>query len=186
MKEAELWKDITDFEGIYQISSFGRVNSIERNANHCRGKRKVKQRIRKAHFSDKLGYLVITLKSQAKGIQRRCYVHRLVAEAFIPNPENKPEVNHIDSNRKNAKVNNLEWVTSSENKKHSYNTKNRVAFWVGKPTAISIPVIATSKTQTIEFRSASKCADFFGVCLNTIRKRMRQQETINGFIICPK
>ena len=71
------------------------------------------------------GYLIVGLRVEGKYITKA--VHRLLAEAFIDNPENKPEVNHIDANRLNNELNNLEWVSHGENIQHSYNLKNRSA-----------------------------------------------------------
>lgn len=72
------------------------------------------------------GYLFVCAKEN--GRRKNLLIHRLVAEAFIPNPENKPEVNHIDGNPHNNRVDNLEWVTSSENRKHAYWSLGRPCF----------------------------------------------------------
>jgi hypothetical protein len=72
-------------------------------------------------YCEKNGYIRVKIENKCLGHTIRTTIHRLVAEAFIPNPENKPEVNHIDSVRHHNNVNNLEWVTHSENMKHSYN-----------------------------------------------------------------
>lgn len=72
-------------------------------------------------YVEKNGYVRIKFENKCLGPIVRTTVHRLVAEAFIPNPDNKPEVNHIDSNRANNEASNLEWVTHSENMRHSYN-----------------------------------------------------------------
>lgn len=108
----EVWKDISGYEGLYQISNLGRVKSLERidNNNHL-----VKEKILKPNDDGAgKGYLYVNLgrKGRAKKI------HRLVAEAFMPNPENKKEVNHIDGDTKNNKIENLEWVTHQENCLH--------------------------------------------------------------------
>jgi hypothetical protein len=102
----EIWKDINGTDGLYQISNLGRVKSF------CRGK----ERILKIHDNGK-GYYIVSLGRKRKDVK----VHRLVAKEFIPNPKNKKEVNHIDGNTKNNSVNNLEWVTHSENCIHYTN-----------------------------------------------------------------
>ena len=98
----ELWKDIDGFVGKYQISNMGRVRSLHWN----------KEIILKGGIS-KFGYRRVVLTNNN---YRKYYaIHRLVALAFIPNPENKPEVNHKDENKLNNRVDNLEWVTCKEN-----------------------------------------------------------------------
>lgn len=113
----EIWKDIKGYEGLYQISSFGNVKSLDRYIINKNGdKQYFPGKYLTQGISD--SYLKVTLSKNNK--QRTFRVHILVARTFIPNPENKPEVNHIDGNKKNNKVNNLEWNTRSENELHAY------------------------------------------------------------------
>lgn len=103
----EVWKDIPDYEGLYQISNFGNVKSISRMSY----KRKCETIIKKPCLSGK-GYLKVTLCKD--GTKKYVFIHRLVAQMFIPNPENKLTVDHIDRNKLNNNVNNLRWATYSE------------------------------------------------------------------------
>jgi hypothetical protein len=114
----EIWKDIKDFEEIYQVSNMGRVKSLERKVSHptCEY-RLVPTTILKDKDNGK-GYRVLDLYKEGKRYCKK--KHRLVAEAFIPNPDNKPEVNHIDTDKTNNYATNLEWVTGKENSKHIY------------------------------------------------------------------
>ena len=108
----EIWKDIEGYEGIYQVSNLGRVRSLDRKVwNYTK-----KGRILKSH-SNGHGYQNVSLHNKNK-IEKHAYIHILVAKAFIPNPENKKEVNHKDFNKENNCADNLEWVTREENKKH--------------------------------------------------------------------
>lgn len=110
----EIWKDIKNFEGKYQISNLGNVRSL-----YDQNQFKKTYRIRYLKLGQRQGYSIIQLTDGCK-IKRSSYqIHRLVAEAFISNPENKPFINHIDENRKNNNVNNLEWCTQKENVNHS-------------------------------------------------------------------
>ena len=99
----EIWEDIEGYEGIYQVSSLGRIKRLYKNG---------KERILKLR-SDRDGYLNVGLCKEGRVKSRG--VHRLVAQAFIPNPDNKSQVNHRDENKSNNKVENLEWVTGKEN-----------------------------------------------------------------------
>ena len=100
----EIWKDIKGDEGLYQISNFGKV----KRKNRILKNRKISQ------------YKGVALSKEGK--VKNYTIHRLVAQAFIDNPKNKKEVNHIDGNKDNNMVNNLEWVTRQENQQHAYDT----------------------------------------------------------------
>lgn len=119
----ENWKWIDGFEGIYEISDKGRVRSVERIVLHSCGKRQtLKERILKPQIHKTRGsnYYFVLLSADSKASKR--YIHRLVAEEFISNPENKPQVNHIDNDGTNNDVTNLEWVTALENSQHAWKT----------------------------------------------------------------
>lgn len=102
----EIWKDIPNYENLYQVSNQGNVKSVcsskmlKSSPNNC-------------------GYYKVELYKNKKS--KVFYVHRLVAISFIPNPENKKQVNHIDGNKANNNVSNLEWCTASENQIHAIN-----------------------------------------------------------------
>jgi len=120
-KNYETWKEIKNYEGFYEVSSLGRVRSLTRYIKQKNNsKKKIAGKILKP-IPNKNGYLMVTLSKDCKG--KRYFVHRLVADAFILNKNNKKEVNHIDENPKNNKVNNLEWVTHLENS--NYGTRGK-------------------------------------------------------------
>ena len=105
----EIWKDIKGYEGIYQVSNMGRVKSLDRLDN--KGRRTHGRLLKVKH--DGGGYCQVALSKN--GSQKYCKIHRLVALHFIPNIENKPQINHKDENKENNAVDNLEWATSKEN-----------------------------------------------------------------------
>lgn len=112
----EKYKDIPNYEGLYQVSNLGNIKSVARSYTNSKGKAyNIKERILKLTISN--GYYSVTLNNKSK---KRFTIHRLVAQVFISNPENKEEVNHKDGNKLNNCYNNLEWCTKSENTLHAY------------------------------------------------------------------
>ena len=109
---AEIWKDVQGYEGLYQVSNLGRVKSLGRFVDKLKCHYWQEEKIlkpRKNHY----GYLRFNLYKDGK--TKTFSVHRLVAVAFIPNPENKPQIDHINADKTNNTVNNLRWVTCKEN-----------------------------------------------------------------------
>ena len=121
--EDEHWEDIENYEGIYQVSNYGRVKSLSRKISNGTGFYISKEKILSGHINSK-GYIQVELKGKP------VLVHRLVAKVFIPNIDNKPQVNHIDGDKINNRVENLEWCTNSENQIHAY--KNGLNIHSGK------------------------------------------------------
>lgn len=105
----EVWKNIEGYEGLYQVSDFGRVKSFVVSGNG---------RIRKGVPA--LGYPQVQLKGNGDGTMETKKIHRLVAIAFLPNPNNLPEVNHLFGDRGDCRVWMIEWSTPSNNVKHAY------------------------------------------------------------------
>lgn len=112
----EEWQDIKGYEGKYQISNMGNVKSI-----HYKKSKEINERILKPRFVTRKGHNYYYVVLSKDNIPHTFKIHRLVAEYFIPNPQNKPVVNHKDGNKQNNKVENLEWCTVAENNRHCYN-----------------------------------------------------------------
>lgn len=116
----EIWKESVTLKGRYAVSSLGRIKSLDRVGETCYGAtRSLKGRLLSHHRNPDKYHL---LNCKFNGKQRVIQVHRLVAEAFIPNPENLPYINHIDGNKSNNKIGNLEWVTHKQNMHHARRT----------------------------------------------------------------
>lgn len=116
-----IWKPLVGFEGLYEINTIGDIRSLDREFSYydTRWERITTRKHKSApmkQFDSAGGYKFVSLRRNGEYCQR--YVHRLVAQTFISNPENKPEVNHKDRNKSNNCVDNLEWVTSKENSQH--------------------------------------------------------------------
>lgn len=126
----EIWKPIVNYESYYEISNLGNVWSKGKKYVDSLGKvMNRKPRNVKIHKGSN-GYLCVDLNSNNVSSQK-C-IHRLIAEAFILNPENKPTVNHKDGNKLNNNISNLEWNTYSENNKHAIDNNLRQSPWTGK------------------------------------------------------
>jgi len=115
----EIWKDIIGYEGLYQVSSLGRVKSLVN-----------KNKPFKKNTVSKVGYYHVAIWKNNK--QLLLYIHRLIGIYFIDNPDNKKYINHINGNKLDNRIENLEWVTNQENSHHSTsNRANRSSKYVG-------------------------------------------------------
>lgn len=124
----EKWKDVVGYEGYYQISNFGRIKSLNRNETNINGiSRRLKGSLKNSFMS--CGYVLVTLSKNCENKSHT--IHRLVAEAFIPNPDNLDEVNHKDRNKRNNFLSNLEWCTSRENTHHARKRMTSSSKYVG-------------------------------------------------------
>lgn len=115
MESIEIWKDVENYEGLYKISNHGRVKVLKKwdvNKKEFVGSEKILTPTDNGH-----GYLIVSFSKNRK--KKNYYVHRLVAEAFIDNPDNKKIVNHKDFNKRNNHFSNLEWCTQKENVNYS-------------------------------------------------------------------
>lgn len=120
----EIWKDVIGYEGLYRVSSLGSVKSVTRYVKTVHkgyeGSRLIKERVLKPYLG-KHGYFILTMRKN--GRYKTEEVHRLVALAFIPNPDDLPCVNHKDENKQNNSVDNLEWCTRAYN--NNYGNRNK-------------------------------------------------------------
>lgn len=157
----EVWKDIAGYEGLYQISNLLRIKSLERffEVTRCGRVNKIcqKEKILKCTPNGGGYYYVGLYKDNKKTTLR---LHRLIAKAFIPNPNNKPHINHINGIKTDNRIENLEWVTHSENIQHAYNT--------GLKTAPKGDKSATSKSVS-QFTKEGVFIASYGSALEAMR-----------------
>lgn len=174
----EVWKPIKDYEGYYEVSNLGRIRSLDRYVNHKSGTKYLQRGIVMApRFRG--GYVTTALSKF--GHTKYCRIHRLVAQAFIPNPENKPTVNHMDGNKMNNTVENLEWATQSENQLHAIRTglvsqeSLRKAVYARMLVA-SKPVYCVKMDK--HFPSIREASRSTGMTSNIIRTSIRENRSI--------
>lgn len=175
----EVWKPIPNYEGFYEVSNIGRVRSLYRYKKIL-------------HPSDTNGYRTVELWKGKK--RKRIGVHRLVAMAFIDNPDNKPFVNHKDETRDNNSVDNLEWVTHLENCRYGTAIARRTAHLdyskrrvnnAGQILACSKPIIQYDKNGNYirEWKSATECSKETGFSISGIRSVVRgKRNSIFGYV----
>lgn len=149
--EKEIWKDVVGYEGYYQVSNIGNVRSCERVTSHGRIRKAQNMKIHKTNA----GYFRVQLCKN--GIRKKYHVHRLVALSFVDNPLNKPDVNHIDEDKTNNFVGNLEWCTAKENVNHG-NRAKKFAKAKNKPIKAFLP-----DGTTKEFESLKEASLHFGI-----------------------
>lgn len=169
-KEKEIWKEIDGFPD-YEVSNLGRV---------CSFKKKYPKILKPG--KNRYGYLYVILYNGGKMIGKT--IHRLVAEAFVPNPDNKPQVNHIDEDKLNNVVDNLEWVTCKENNNHG--TRNRrLAETLLNRGDLSKPIVQYTSDGVFmaEYSSLAEVERVTGIDHSSISKVCRGKlKTAGGYI----
>lgn len=164
--EGEEWRDVPGYEGLYQISSKGRARSFFCDSTRCGDKHIIKQRVLKPTIT-RYGYLMVGLTDKNGKCNSRL-VHRLVAEAFIQNPEGFPVINHKDEDKTNNSVENLEWCTRAYNNTYNDGAKKR-----GKKFMRAICVSRDGKC-IMEFDSIKATAEYFNTNPSTILGRLQR------------
>jgi len=177
--QIEIWKPVVGWEEMYLVSNFGRIYSLDRRVGgpSLEG-RVVKGRLRK--FLNVRGYFSVNLIDSKTKKSTRNGVHVFVAQSFIPNPYNKPCVNHIDGNKQNNHVSNLEWVTYKENAQHAYK------IGLKKPTIITDAHKQILRTRAKERQSLRKWItnNKDKAKENALRASLLQVKKVNQFDKC--
>lgn len=158
----EVWKDIKGYEGYYQVSSLGRIRSVDREIVDKNGVKKLIHGKIMQHVFNSDGYPSITLC--CNGADKRLKIHRLVALAFLPNPGNLPEVSHLDETRTNNRIDNLAWSSHKDNLNMPlFKERNAFSRLKGK-NGRAIPV----ECEGVIFETGTECAKFYGIKQNTM------------------
>lgn len=179
----EIWKPIKNFEELYQISNLGNVKSIGRYKYSFKDNKKIYEdkEIMLKTINDR-GYMKLHLSKNGKRYLR--YIHRLVAEAFIPNPKNYPQVNHIDEDKLNNSIENLEWCTAKYNINYGtarartivglkkYNSSHR------NPNSKRVRCVETNKV----YQTLVEAGEDIGISYTCISAQLHgKQKTAGGF-----
>lgn len=156
LEATEIWKSVKDYEGYYEISNCGNIRSVERFIETPLGKRRICSKDISIRMNN-WGYLEVRLSKNGRTTTKP--IHVLLAQVFIPNPNNKQEVNHKDGIKTHNQPHNLEWVTHSENIKHAYEygliiKKSKFLF---------------DKCCGKIFSSTKEASEFYGINYNTLR-----------------
>jgi hypothetical protein len=171
----QVWRPVKGFEGIYEISNFGNVRSLGRYVDYRNGAMRYLKPRRKSVRKDKDGYCVVTFNKDKKGCTR--FVHRMMAEAFIPMIPGKNEVNHIDEDKANNDLDNLEWVTHKENMMHG-----TLHFRKGLKARKPVDKFDTEGNFLETFGSVTEAALNHGVSIQAISRACRgKSKTSNGY-----
>lgn len=162
----EIWKDVKGYEGLYQVSDQGNIKSLDRVVSNHQGSGIRKGKI--MSFAICKGYYRVIFTRNARHFSP--FVQRVVADAFIPNPENKKEVNHINGIKTDNRVENLEWCTPSENVKHAYKIGLKKAM-KGADNYRAKKVVDTVSGKI--FDTATDAAKAFGIRQQTLSRQLR-------------
>lgn len=172
----ELWKDIQGYEGLYQVSNTGKIKSLHLGKNRI---------LRSTPNS--CGYHKVELYKNKKS--KVFYVHRIVAMSFIDNTYGKPQINHIDGNKNNNSVSNLEWVTASENQKHALkNNLHAPSYFKGRKG-----VLSSNSREVMQFTKDGLLVNYYysivdaanavGCKPNSITQALtNKNKTCNGYV----
>lgn len=164
-----MFKNVKGWEGLYTVNEKGVIKSTARNGNGF------KEHIM-TQSTDSYGYKVVKMRNKNKVCTLK--VHRIVATAFLPNPDNKPQVNHKDGNKTNNNVTNLEWVTASENIKHA----KILGLQQECPNRIKVCKVSLTGEYLATYKSLKEAGAMNNICWTGISAVLRgKRKTAGGF-----
>lgn len=173
----EIWKDIENYKGIYQCSNFGHIRSLDRNIKRKNG---IYQHIKGQTIKPQKninGYLQVGLNKNSK--RQMLYVHILVAKTFVNNPNKYKTVNHKDGNKQNNNADNLEWMSYSDNNKHSYKYLHRKKSLTGAKCK-SVYFIDILNGTTVLYKSINETSRNVGLSPTQINRYINSKNKWKG------
>ncbi|HCJ14068.1 MAG TPA: hypothetical protein DHV77_02115 [Erysipelotrichaceae bacterium] len=173
----EIWKDINGYNGIYQCSNFGNIRSLDRYITGKDGKKQFRKGQMIKPILNKNGYLQFALNKDSK--REMVYVHIIVAETFLKNPDCKKVVNHKDGNKQNNNANNLEYTSYSENNKHAYDVLMREIANAGC-TKVPVKIIDLETKKEIIFPSITATSNAINLSHTQINRYIHSDSVWKG------
>ena len=176
----EIWKDVLGYEGYYQISNLGNIKSVDRYIKSRSGNLFLRKGKPMFPAQNGNGYLHVILNKNNKPKNHR--IHRMVALVFLPAQEHRTDVNHIDGNKLNNRVDNLEWTTHKENCDHSMNVLGNDLSGHGvKATSKTIKLKDKETNEIIECKSYAEAARKLGISHQVISKYLNKDKKAINF-----
>lgn len=164
--QEEIWKDVTGYEGLYQVSSYSRIRSLDRIVRHSDTKTKKIKGVILKNIIHGSGYVIVSLLKNSIRNQKK--LHRLIAIEFIENKQNKPQINHIDGVKTNNSISNLEWCTAKENVIHKFDCLK----YVSPSRSINYDTLIKIKNELLDYKygDVSRIAKKYGIGISAISK----------------
>jgi len=167
-----MWREISEYTGYYEVSDTGIVRSLDRYVDLANGKQRFyKSRIIKPQINN-CGYAAVRLSKD--GITKTFYVHRVVGFSYVPNPDNLPEINHINGDKLCNTPDNLQWVSHATNVRHAYTTN--LSSNQGKDHTFAVQVIDNS--TGVKFETIKATAEYYKINYNTLRNALNGQQSL--------
>jgi hypothetical protein len=177
----EIWKDIEDYEGLYEVSNIGRVRSLDRIVTYCDGRTTLHKGVILKHVITR-GYYYVHLNKN--GVMKNYRISRLVAIAFIPNIDNLPEVNHKDENTFNDEYSNLEWCTRQYNCNYGNHNSNLSKSLTGKFIGDNHPMYGKKQSEKSKDIMRNKALERYKIKSNHARAKKIICTTTNKVFGC--